>query len=136
MKHTHFPRKPLNPVALFNRLVFLALVVFFATSCARWSKNGSQTRSQTQIIEFSAPWCRACSVFERQVLDDEQVKKKLTNFKFTQYNIETKEGQHHKKRLGVSLIPSVVALNKDGEVVEKIIGRSKYEFLNFLRRHQ
>lgn len=122
---THKPHR-------WGLVVFLVLM----SSCARWSKKSPPPLSQTEIIEFSAPWCKACLIFEKHVLEDEQVQKRLAGFKFTQYNIDTKEGQHHQKRLGVALIPTVVAINKDGEVLEKIIGRSKYEFFKFLRRHR
>lgn len=89
------------------------------------------------IVEFYADWCTPCSWFETNVLADAEVKRALERVEFRRYDYDSTKGKHYAHRLGVHAIPSVVAIDRDGQGFRKLKGAvPKGTFIQFLHWSQ
>ena len=93
--------------------------------------------NQVLIVEFYADWCGPCARFEADVLSQADVKSALKAVEFRRYDFDSSEGRRHADRLGIRAIPSVVAVDRDGEGFKRLRGIvPKSAFLEFLRQSQ
>lgn len=89
---------------------------------------------QPLVVEFYATWCAPCHWFEEKVLSDAEVQAALGTITFERLDFDSTAGRHHARRLGVSSVPTLVAVNREGAAIGVLKGApAKPRFLEFLQ---
>jgi thiol-disulfide isomerase/thioredoxin len=80
------------------------------------------------LIDFYAVWCGPCKVFNKDMETDAQVQNATGGFILYKTDAE-KEGKELAKKFSVAGYPTYVALNPEGEILERWGGYTKGFFL-------
>jgi thiol:disulfide interchange protein len=83
--------------------VRLALAVALAACSA------SAGASQPEVTIYTAEWCAACRVFERDTLADPAVRAELAHFSVRTIDVTNDDGPA--RRAGVDVLPTIVVAN-------------------------
>lgn len=119
---------------LVSLVLLVGLVVGAGCGGTTWERavERANAKQQPLIVEFYADWCGPCRVFE-QVLHDPEVVRALGEVEVYRYDLDSKVGQHHARRMGVTGVPTVLAVGPDGMPYGILRGAAdKARFLEFL----
>ncbi len=87
------------------------------------------------FVYFGADWARSSRLFDERTLHDAEVRSLLGEFICYRTNPDLEPSAA--KRYGVSAIPTVLLLDGDGDVVERVVGyRQARSFANLLRTYR
>lgn len=84
--------------------------------------GGNVTNADVRILLFKADWCPYCQQFDRTGIYD-QVKKTMAA-KYPNISFETRSDKDvdQMRQLGVSGFPTIVAVNRQGHLIEEFKG--------------
>lgn len=83
---------------------------------------------ETCVVDFWAPWCGPCKIFEKTF---EKSEKKFSTFSFYKLNVDS--NKKAVKSLGILSIPTIIVF-KGGKEIKRISGLlSESEFENFIK---
>jgi thiol:disulfide interchange protein len=82
----------------------------------------AKTENKPVIAVFSAVWCGPCQVMKKEVYPSSEVKKYHDKFIWAYLDTDKSTNDADAKKYGVSGIPHVQFLDKNGKAVEKQIG--------------
>jgi thiol-disulfide isomerase/thioredoxin len=71
------------------------------------------------VVLFYATWCGPCHVLLQRVLTDHRVQAELDQIVFVAYDVDTTDGKEAAERCAVRGIPTLVAVDRDGNVVAR-----------------
>jgi thiol:disulfide interchange protein len=71
------------------------------------------------VVLFYATWCRPCHELLQRVLTDHRVQAELDQIVFVAYDVDTFDGREAAERCAVRGIPTLVAVDRDGNVVAR-----------------
>jgi thiol:disulfide interchange protein len=74
------------------------------------------------VLEFSAAWCNACTTFQRHVLPDPRVEQALDGVRYVRYDIERGAGKVEAARYGVTSLPTILVIDREGAPVGAVRG--------------
>ena len=97
-----------------NKIKFVDVKV--EEALAKASKEGKLV-----FMDFYASWCTPCKWMEKTTFTDSRVTSKLNdNFIAVKVNIDDVEGFQMKNRYEVNFLPTILILNSNGKMVERI----------------
>lgn len=67
------------------------------------------------LIKFHADWCHFCRKMDRVTFTDKKVQEAMNDFISVKVDIETKEGIVYARQFGVTALPTIVMIDKNGE---------------------
>lgn len=78
------------------------------------------------FIDFYAAWCGPCKIMDNEVFTLDRVADYF-NLNFINYKLDIDEGEglELKKTYGVTAVPTYLIINKEGEVIHKLMGSEK-----------
>lgn len=79
------------------------------------------------IAVFSAVWCGPCQTMKKEVYPSKEVKKYQDQFVWAYIDVDDEANNADSEKYGVSGIPHIQFLSKDGKKVDKQIGSSSPE---------
>lgn len=90
------------------------------------------------IVDFTAEWCEACHVLDKNVLSNPKVTPELSRFVLLRIDVtnDTPENEAKRKRFGVMSLPTILFLSREGKILEnpRVHGvLSAEDFLLFLK---
>jgi thioredoxin-related protein len=98
------------------------------------------------IIDFYADWCHWCKVMDKETFSDNEVAQLIRN-KFIAIRIDTEKSEKINYKgmstttdkfapmLGVSGLPTVVFMDKDGNLIDKVPGFVKADIFTGILRY-
>ncbi len=114
-------------------LAISAASVGCTTSSWEAAVEDANKAEKVLIVEFYADWCGPCKRFERNVLNNGEVKTALQRVEFRRFNFDTTAGKRYAHSMGIRSIPAVVAVDRKGKGFRALRGAVPKEvFLEFL----
>ena len=114
----------------------LSLIVALAGCASTWDRAVADANAEDKplVIEFYASWCGPCKWFEREVLSTDEVQAELEHVAFYRFDFDSTAGKHHAARLGVTSVPTFVAVDREGFPAGGLQGAVERDrFVGFLR---
>ncbi len=109
----------------------------FTNEAFEQAKNRASKEGKLFFVDFYANWCTPCKWMENTTFKDKEVIKTLNNnYVSIKVDIDTKEGFQVKEKYQISVLPTLLIFNSDGELVERVqetLSRSK--MMNLLTFH-
>ncbi len=101
------------------------------------AKQRASEEGKLFFVDFYANWCTPCKWMESTTFKDKEVIKTLnSNYVSIKVDIDTQEGFSIKEKYQISVLPTLLIFNSDGELVERVqetLSRSK--MMNLLTFH-
>lgn len=107
--------------------ILIAISSLFLIVAATFGVGAAFGGSKPSITYVYSNHCRACVVFERNVLQNKTVRQELSRFNYKKVNASTGE-------VSVYVTPTVIIYNKHHKIVRKFVPpQSPEEFLDIIR---
>src|SRR3954453_21753915 len=84
----------------------------------------AKTEGKPVIAVFSAVWCGPCQMMKKDVYPSAEVKKYQDKFVWAYIDVDDEANNADSEKYGVSGIPHIQFLSKDGKKVDKQFGSS------------
>ena len=95
-------------------------VVAFQTASFQTKLDSARLNKRPVFLDFYTTWCGPCKMMDRETFTDQDVANLLNKgFISLKVNAEKGEGIALAKTYGVEVYPTLVFINKDGEVVKR-----------------
>jgi len=109
----------------------------FTSEAFELAKQRATEEGKLFFVDFYANWCTPCKWMESTTFKDKEVVSTLNkNYVSIKVDIDTKEGFSIKEKYQISVLPTLLIFNSDGELVERVqetLSRSK--LMNVLTFH-
>lgn len=109
----------------------------FTSEAFEHAKQRASKEGKLFFVDFYANWCTPCKWMDSTTFKDKEVIKTLNNnYVAIKIDIDTKEGFSVKEKYQISVLPTLLIFNSDGELVERVqetLSRSK--MMNLLTFH-
>ncbi len=109
----------------------------FTSEAFELAKQRATDEGKLFFVDFYANWCTPCKWMESTTFKDKEVVSTLnTNYVSIKVDIDTKEGFSIKEKYQISVLPTLLIFNSEGELVERVqetLSRSK--LMNLLTFH-
>ena len=119
-----------------KKLIFLIIITIFSSQVigqtsgmkffdGKWKSLLKQAKKKDKIIfvDAYASWCGPCKYMSKNIFTNDKVgeffNKNFVNYKM---DMEKDEGVEIKKKYNVSVYPTYLFLNSDGEIVHRAVG--------------
>ncbi len=107
--------------------ILIAISSLFLILAATFGVGAAVGGSKPSVTYVYSNHCRACVVFERNVLQNSAVRQELSRFNYKKVNASTGE-------IDVYVTPTVIIYNKHHKVVRKFVPpQNPEEFLDILK---
>jgi thioredoxin-like negative regulator of GroEL len=125
----------MNKKSIFTILAILILPlgIFWWLSAGRISTADANTNSP-QVIKFSSTMCLECKEVEK--IFKELIPKYQDKISYTAIIVDSRKDMNNKliKKYNIQLVPTVIMLNSDGKVCQRIEGAaSKDEYETYIQ---
>jgi thiol:disulfide interchange protein len=113
---------------LVGLLVVMAFVTVFKRStpwvgqdfAAAVAESAKDRKPVVAVV--GADWCTYCHKFQDETLPDKRVKEALAKYRVVLVDGDTAEGKGMMSRYGVQALPTILFLDPDGVIVERLTG--------------
>ena len=86
-------------------------------------------------VQFTAPWCGACRLMERNTFTDDRVKS-VADARYLAVKLQSESNQALAAAHGLDSLPATLLLRPDGTVIDRVQGYAEPDwFANFLERN-
>lgn len=82
----------------------------------------AKTEGKPVIAVYSAVWCPPCQAMKKNVYPSKEIKKFHDKFVWAYIDTDVKENGPDAQKAGVTGIPHIQFLNKEGKEVDKMVG--------------
>lgn len=116
---------PRQAAALSSLAALLAAPVWAqAPSSTPYKRALAEAGAQNKplFVEFHTQWCPSCLHFEKEVLPDPEVRKRINRFVFARFDSDTPEGWEMHNQLNIRNWPTMIFSKPDGEEVYRRLG--------------
>jgi len=120
-------------------LITLAFVVFsnqaeaqikFQSLSLEEAKSAARSEDKLIFIDFWATWCKPCIAMERETFSDKEVGRAINeNFIPLKLDVDYFENMDIKEKYNVGVMPTILIINADGEVQNRLMGQKSPESL-------
>ena len=93
----------------------------------RSALNDAKKNGKPIVAVFSAVWCAPCQTMKKEVYPSDAVKAYHDKFNWAYLDTDIKRNEKDGEKFGVSGIPHIQFLDKDGNPVDKQVGSSSPE---------
>jgi len=113
---------------LVGLLVVMAFVTVFKRSTPwtggdfKAAVSASEKDGKPMVAIFGADWCGYCHKLQDETLPDERVKEALAPYRVVKIDGDTSDGKAMMAKYGVQGLPTVLFLNADGVIIERVTG--------------
>jgi thiol-disulfide isomerase/thioredoxin len=122
---------------MLRLLIFVLSFVYFHTisgqginfiSNLESAKTGAVTNDKLIFVDVMADWCGPCKLMEKEMNADTSLID-YYNEHFINLKINEKENKTFLKQYDIKSFPTILFLNKSGEVIERLSGAKKAKYL-------
>lgn len=109
----------------------------FTSEAFEQAKKRASEEGKLFFVDFYADWCTPCKWMESTTFKDKEVIKTLNNnYVSIKVDIDTKDGFSVKEKYQISVLPTLLIFNSDGELVERVQETlSRTKMMNLLTFH-
>ena len=93
----------------------------------RSALNDAKKNGKPIVAVFSAVWCGPCQTMKKEVYPSDAVKAYHDKFNWAYLDTDNRRNEKDGEKFGVSGIPHIQFLDKDGNPVDKQVGSSSPE---------
>jgi thiol:disulfide interchange protein len=153
MRYDSFPRQSLVIMTLFaGTMILVSMLPWFNSMAVKmgvaappghilwhthWrnaEQNGKKT-GRLLLLDFQASWCPPCRLMDRTVWTDRNVARLVKrHFIAVREDIDSPDGKAAARKLGVEVLPTILVLDGQGNIINVAQSMGARQTRRFLRR--
>ncbi|NOZ75122.1 MAG: thioredoxin family protein [FCB group bacterium] len=114
--------KKLFPILVILTLAWAAEPAIYSDLSLKQALAEAQSTDKAVLVKFHADWCHYCRAMDKNTFSDATVEEGLRDYIVIKVNVDTPSGILLARKYKVSGLPTLVALDSDGNITYRQSG--------------